>query len=60
MPSHLVAPVLQRRVGAAFIPDGPAGVEVAEKDGLVRRVPLVFMHLSHDEVLYVGEWTCLV
>ena len=60
MLSHLVAPILQRRVGAAFIPVGPAGIEVAEKDGLVRGVPLVFVHLPHNEVLYVGEWACLV
>ena len=59
MPSHLVAPVLQRRVGVAFIPVGPAGVEVAEKDGLVCGVPLVFVHLSHDEVLYICEWVRL-
>ena len=60
MLSHLVAPVLQRRVGAAFISVGPAGIEVAEKDGLVCGVPLVFVHLPHDEVLYAGEWACLV
>ena len=60
MPSHLVAPVLQWGVGATFIPVGPAGVEVAEKDDLVCGVSLVFVNLPHDEVLYVGEWACLV
>ena len=60
MPSHLVAPVWQWRVGAAFIPVGSAGIEVAEKDGLMCGVPLVFVHLPHDEVLYIGEWACLV
>ena len=43
-----------------FVCVGPAGVEVAHEERLVRRVALVFMHFSHDEILNVGKWVGLV
>ena len=47
-------------MGAPSVSVGPAGVEVAHEERLVRRVALVFMHFSHDEILNVGKWVGLV
>jgi hypothetical protein len=38
-------------VGAASVRVGLAGVEVSKEDGSVRGIPLVFVHLSHNEVM---------
>jgi hypothetical protein len=51
---------MQGMVRASFVGVEPSGVQVAEEDGLVVGLSLVFVCLPHDEVLYVGERMMLV
>ena len=45
---------------ASFVRVEPAGVQVAEEEGLVMGLTLVFVCLPHDEILNVGERVMLV
>ena len=45
---------------ASFVRVEPAGVQVAEEEGLVMGLSLVFECLPHDEILNVGERVMLV
>jgi hypothetical protein len=47
-------------VCASFVRVEPAGVQVAEEEGLVMGLTLVFVCLPHDEILNVGERVMLV
>ena len=45
---------------APFVRVEPAGVQVAEEEGLVMGLSLIFVCLPHDEILNVGERVMLV
>ena len=45
---------------ASFVRVELTGVQVAEEEGLVVGLALMFVRLLHDEILYVGERVMLV
>ena len=45
---------------ASFVRIEPAGVEDTEENGLMIGGALMFVRLSHDEILYEGERMLLV
>ena len=72
LPTRPVGPFVQGRMCATFVGVQPAGVQVAQQDGLVIWLPLVFVRFAHDEVLdecervvlfhvrRVAEWAVLL
>ena len=54
-PSHLIGPAMQGGVRDTFVRVHPAGVEVAQQNGLVAWGTLVLVRFAHDEVLDVSE-----
>ena len=45
---------------APFVRVDPAGVQVAEEEGLVIWLALMLVGFSHDQILDVSQWVVLV